>query len=186
MVADGSIQGFSARLKWPHYYNGAENGLWYIEPERLAEYLKAFTKAGIQVHVHTNGDEATEVALDKIDEVLREHPWPDHRHTIQHCQMATRAHFKRMKTLGVGVNLFSNHLYYWGDAHINITMGPERAARLEERRKQVALAEHLRRYSPHGARSIGCLPAASLWAMAHKISALKKRYTPSLWALLIR
>ena len=37
--------------------------------------------------------------------------------------MATRAHFKRMKALGVGVNLFSNHLYYWGDAHINITMG---------------------------------------------------------------
>ena len=132
MVADGSIQGFSARLKWPHYYNGAENGLWYIEPERLGEYLKAYTKAGMQVHVHTNGDECTEVALDKIEEALRAHPWPDHRHTLQHCQMATRAHFKRMKSLGVGVNLFSNHLYYWGDAHINITMGPERAARLDD------------------------------------------------------
>ena len=48
MVADGSIQGFSARLKWPHYFNGAPNGLWYIEPERLGDYLKAFTAAGIQ------------------------------------------------------------------------------------------------------------------------------------------
>ena len=66
MVADGSIQGFSARLKWPHYFNGAPNGLWYIEPERLGDYLKAFTAAGIQVHVHTNGDECTEVALDKM------------------------------------------------------------------------------------------------------------------------
>ena len=46
--------------------------------------------------------------------------------------MASRAHFKRMKTLGVGVNLFSNHLYYWGDAHRAITMGPERAGRLDD------------------------------------------------------
>ena len=131
-VADGSIQGFSARLKWPHYFNGAPNGLWYIEPERLGEYLTVFTQAGIQCHIHTNGDECTEVALDKIEAALRAHPWPDHRHTLQHCQMATRSDFKRMKTLGVGVNLFSNHLYYWGDAHRAITMGPERAARLDD------------------------------------------------------
>ena len=26
LVADGSIQGFSARLRWPGYYNGAPNG----------------------------------------------------------------------------------------------------------------------------------------------------------------
>ena len=131
-VADGSIQGFSARLKWPHYFNGAPNGLWYIEPERLGEYLTVFTQAGIQCHIHTNGDECTEVALDKIEAALRAHPWPDHRHTLQHCQMATRSDFKRMKTLGVGVNLFSNHLYYWGDAHRANTMGPERAARLDD------------------------------------------------------
>lgn len=131
-VADGSIQGFSARLKWPHYYNGAPNGLWYIEPERLGTYLRAFTAAGIQCHIHTNGDECTEVALDKIEEALRAHPWPDHRHTLQHCQMASRAHFKRMKTMGVGANLFSNHLYYWGDSHCTITMGTERAGRLDD------------------------------------------------------
>ena len=132
LVADGSIQGFSARLKWPGYFNGAPNGLWYIEPDRLRAYLKAFTEAGMQVHIHTNGDECTHVALDAIEEALRAHPWPDHRHTLQHCQMASRADFRRMKNLGVGVNLFANHLYYWGDAHRAVTMGPERAARLDD------------------------------------------------------
>lgn len=132
LVADGSIQGFSARLKWPGYFNGAPNGLWYIEPDRLRGYLKAFTEAGIQVHVHTNGDECTQVALDAIEEALRAHPWPDHRHTLQHCQMASRSDFRRMKNMGVGVNLFTNHLYYWGDAHRTVTMGPERAARLDD------------------------------------------------------
>ncbi len=132
MVADGSIQGFSARLKWPGYFNGAANGLWYIEPERLAQLIDAYNAAGIQIHIHTNGDECTQVALDAIEAALRKNPWADHRHTLQHCQMATHADFTRMAKLGVGVNLFANHLYYWGDAHINITMGPERAARLDD------------------------------------------------------
>ena len=84
------------------------------------------------MHVHTNGDECTHVALDAIEEALRAHPWPDHRHTLQHCQMASRSDFRRMKNMGVGVNLFTNHLYYWGDAHRTVTMGPERAARLDD------------------------------------------------------
>ena len=173
MVADGSIQGFSARLKWPHYYNGAPNGLWYIEPERLAEYLKAFTKAGIQVHVHTNGDECTEVALDKIEEALREHPWPDHRHTLQHCQMATRAHFKRMKSLGVGVNLFSNHLYYWGDAHINITMGAERAARLDDAGGALAEGVALAIHSDAPVTAIG--PLFTAWCAVNRVTSTGQR-----------
>ena len=141
LIADGSIQGFTARLAWPGYFNGAENGLWYIEPHILQEKLTAFTAAGIQTHIHANGDETIEVALGAIDHALRHHPWRDHRHTLQHCQMANRAQFKKMHTLGVGVNLFSNHLYYWGDAHAAITMGAERAARIDN--AGCALAENV-------------------------------------------
>ena len=35
VVADGSIQGFSARLRAPGYFNGAPNGLWYTAPETI-------------------------------------------------------------------------------------------------------------------------------------------------------
>jgi predicted amidohydrolase YtcJ len=131
LVIDGSIQGFTARLRWPGYHNGAPNGLWYVAPEELPRLAAAYHKAGFQLHIHTNGDEATEVALDAIEAALTEAPRPDHRHTLQHCQMADAALFKRMKALGVCVNLFANHLYYWGDAHYELTMGPERAGRLD-------------------------------------------------------
>ncbi len=30
LVTDGSIQAFTARLRWPGYYNGAANGIWSI------------------------------------------------------------------------------------------------------------------------------------------------------------
>ena len=132
LVLDGSIQGFTARMKWPGYYNGHENGLWYVEPnEELPRVLGTFHRAGLQVHIHTNGDEATEAAIDAIETVLREHPAADARFTLQHCQMAHDAHFRRMARLGICANLFANHLYYWGDQHYALTMGPERAGRMD-------------------------------------------------------
>ena len=132
LVADGSIQGFTARLKWPGYYNGHENGLWYVEPrEELPRILGTYHEAGLQVHIHTNGDEATEAAIDAIEAVLREHPASDARFTLQHCQMAHDAHFRRMARLGICANLFANHIHYWGDQHRALTMGPERAQRMD-------------------------------------------------------
>jgi predicted amidohydrolase YtcJ len=131
LVADGSIQGFTARLRWPGYFDGSKNGLWYMAPDGLAAVVKRFHEAGLQVHIHTNGDEATEAALDAFEKVLAGAPRRDHRHTLQHCQMASAAQFRRMAALGLCANLFSNHIYYWGDAHYAKTMGPDRAERMD-------------------------------------------------------
>ena len=130
VVADGSIQGFSARLRWPGYYNGAPEGLWYVPPEHLLEIYERALAAGLQVHTHTNGDEATELALDCMESALRKHPAPDHRFTLQHCQLADAAQFRRIRALGLCVNLFPNHHFYWGDQHYAVTVGPERAERM--------------------------------------------------------
>jgi len=131
LVADGSIQGFTARMKWPGYFNGADNGLWYIDPDDMPNMLEAFHTAGLQVHIHTNGDQATENTINAIEKVLKNNPDPDARFTLQHCQMAHDAHFRRMAKLGICANLFSNHIYYWGEQHIELTMGPERAERMD-------------------------------------------------------
>ena len=61
---------------------------------------------------------------------LKAHPHRDHHFTLQHCQLADRAQFRRMRTLGVCVNLFANHHLYWGDAHYALTVGPDRALRM--------------------------------------------------------
>ncbi|MEM8750541.1 MAG: amidohydrolase [Pseudomonadota bacterium] len=130
VVVDGSIQGFSARIKWPGYYNGAQNGLWYISPEHLRTIINMSLENDIHIHTHTNGDEATELVLDCMEEGLRKHPSRDHRFTLQHCQLADAAQFRRMQKLGMCVNLFANHHFYWGDEHYNLTVGPERAERM--------------------------------------------------------
>jgi predicted amidohydrolase YtcJ len=130
VIVDGSIQGFSARIRQPGYYNGAPNGLWYIAPEHLREIINKSLEHGIHIHTHTNGDEATELVLDCMEEGLLKHPSRDHRFTLQHCQLADSAQFRRMAKLGMCVNLFANHHFYWGDEHYNLTVGPERAMRM--------------------------------------------------------
>ena len=131
VMTDGSIQGFTARLKWPGYHNGKPNGLWNLDPDTLGELVLEYHKAGLHLHIHTNGDEASELMLDALEAAQLACPRPDHRHTLQHCQMADASQFRRMAKLGVCVNLFANHIYYWGDQHATITMGPDRANRMD-------------------------------------------------------
>lgn len=131
IVLDGSIQGFTARISWPHYYKAPDghpgNGLWLLAPDQVVDIVEAFHVAGLTVHAHCNGDEATEVFVDAVEQVLERHPRFDHRHTVQHCQLTTKAQYKRMAALGMCANIFSNHIYYWGDQHHDVTVGPERA-----------------------------------------------------------
>jgi predicted amidohydrolase YtcJ len=129
VVADGSIQGFSARLRWPGYFNGAPNGLWYTAPEAMRDAYERALRAGVPVHTHTNGDEATALALD-----CWRPRWPTRRAPTTASRCSTRSwptarSSERMAALGLGVNLFANHLFYWGDQHAAVTVGPERAAR---------------------------------------------------------
>ena len=135
LVLDGSIQGFTARITWPHYYDAPEghpgNGLWLMAPDQFADILSTYHQAGLTVHVHCNGDEAAEVFIDAVEQVLVDHPRWDHRHTVQHCQLTTPAQYRRMAALGMCANIFSNHIYYWGDQHRDITVGPERAAGMD-------------------------------------------------------
>lgn len=146
MMLDGSIQGFSARLRWPGYFNGAPNGIWVTAPSQFEADFETYHRAGLSIHTHTNGDEASLVAIDAVERVLARAPRPDHRHTLQHGQMIDRAMFDRMAALGLCANLFTNHLWYWGDQHHDMTMGPDRAHRLNACRSAlqagVALAIH--------------------------------------------
>ncbi len=131
LILDGSIQGFTAALKWPGYYDGPDHGLWQIPPEQFKDILLPLHRAGINVHVHCNGDAPVDVFIEAVEAVLREVPWIDHRHTVQHSQLASAAQYRKMAKLGLCANIFANHIWYWGDQHHEITVGPERANRME-------------------------------------------------------
>lgn len=168
-VADGSIQGFSARMRWPGYYNGAPNGLWYTPPDQMSELYNRALAAGVQVHTHTNGDQATQMALDMLEPALKAHPSPDHRFTLQHCQLADAAQFRKMASLGMCVNLFANHHFYWGDEHYRLTVGPERAERMNACRTALDSGVPMAIHSDAPVTPLG--PLFTAWESVHRITA---------------
>jgi hypothetical protein len=130
-VLDGSIQGFSALIKEPGYFSGEDHGQLLAVPEQLKDWLLPFHKAGLNIHMHCNGNKTQDLALETIEAILCEAPRPDHRHTITHAQLTTQAQLRKMAKLGLCANFFANHIWFWGDQHYDITVGPERANQIE-------------------------------------------------------
>ena len=146
LVLDGSIQGWTAQVSWPGYYTRSHHGQWLLAPEQVFEDVAEHHRRGVQVHAHCNGDLTTELFIDAVEAAMVASPRPDLRHTVTHCQLTTPAQYRRMAALGMGANVFSNHLVTWGDQHRDLTVGPERArgmnAAATALRMGVALALH--------------------------------------------
>ncbi|HJL57220.1 MAG TPA: amidohydrolase family protein, partial [Arenicellales bacterium] len=168
LMTDGSIQGFTAQLKWPGYYRGPNHGIWNIAPEALFDMVDTLNSEGLQVHVHVNGDAASELAIKAFAKALTHHPRPDHRHTLQHCQMADRSQFHQMAALRLGVNLFANHIFFFGDQHRDITMGPERASRMDACRTALDEGVNLSIHSDAPVTPMGPLTVA--WCAANRLT----------------
>lgn len=169
MLLDGSIQGFTARLRAPGYYNGKPNGIWLMDPETFSETLLAYHKAGLTIHCHCNGDEAVDVFIDAVARAQAKAPFPDHRHTIHHCQLTTIDQYQRMANLGICANIFANHIFYWGDQHYNITVGPDRAERMEACSTAKKLGLHFALHSDAPITPLNQLHSA--WCAVNRLTA---------------
>ena len=127
VVSDGSIQGYTAYMLWPYYYDKEEEGLKNIELDAYAiKLLQELVQHDIQAAIHTNGDAAIEGVLDCIEHVMRFTPDRDPRFRLEHCQTVNEKQLSKMKKYNVMANFFINHIYYWGDFHKKHTLGPIR------------------------------------------------------------
>ncbi|MDO5494076.1 MAG: amidohydrolase, partial [Nesterenkonia sp.] len=179
LMLDGSIQSFTARLMEPGYYGDQPNGMWNVTAEEYYEAFAAFHRAGALIHVHCNGDEATELFLDTLEAVLKEHPRPDHRHTCTHSQMTTPSQYRRMAALGACANVFANHIWAWGDQHLDITLGPDRARRMNAAATAIASGVPISLHSDSPVTPLGPLAtvkhAATRLTMSGRVMGQRER-----------
>lgn len=147
LMTDGAIQGWTARVKWPGYVGGQPNGIWNTPPEQIYELCEVLHRQGVQMHIHVNGDEATEVTIDALEAAMRKTPWQGHRHVLQHCQLMGADLYRRAAELGLCTNIFANHIYYFGDQHAALTIGEERACRMDAARSAIDAGVHIALHS---------------------------------------
>ena len=167
-TADGSIQGFTARLRPPYYYKTGANGLWNRSPEELTALVGAMHAAGHQVACHCNGDQAAEAFIDAVAAAQAAKPRFDHRHFIVHGQMLDEALLRRMAALGIGATMFANHLYYWGDFHYSQTVGPARSQGLSPLATALRLGVQVSTHSDTPVSPID--PLFSAWCAANRVT----------------
>jgi predicted amidohydrolase YtcJ len=134
LVGDGSIQGYTGYLSEPYHVLGDHpdgyRGYPNIDENTMRSHVEKLHCAGYQVAVHGNGDAAIDQFLDAWEAALQACPDDDRRPILVHAQMSRPDQLARMQRLGVAPTFFSAHVYYWGDRHRDIFLGPERAARI--------------------------------------------------------
>ena len=167
-ILDGSIQGFSALIDEPGYFSGEDHGQLLTIPEQFADWLRPFHRASLNVHMHCNGNLTQQLAIDTVEKILREDPWLDHRHTITHAQLTTQAQLRKMSRLGLCANFFTNHLWYWGDQHYDITVGPERANSLEPCASAIREGVSFSIHSDAGVTPLGSLH--TMWCAVNRLT----------------
>ncbi len=129
---DGSIQIQTAALREPYLgeTEPADHHLIWSQ-EELDRAVAHAHSSGWQVWTHGNGDTAIGSILDAYEKALADAPRTDHRHRVEHCQTAGEDQLDRIEEMGVAVSFFAPHVWYWGDRHRDIFLGPERAARMD-------------------------------------------------------
>ncbi len=143
LLTDGSIQGYTAYLRQPYHILPPEKDpdyrgySWFDEQEMLNQVVAQCFEKGWQVIAHANGDAAIDMLLEAVGAANAAHPATERRATIIHSQTIGEDQLDTAKSLGLVLSFFPGHVYYWGDRHRDIFLGPERAARLNPMRSAV-------------------------------------------------
>ena len=70
--------------------------------------------------------------------------------------------------MGVCANIFTNHLWYYGDQHYEITVGPERAEGMEACATALAAGVPFSLHTDAGVTPLGCLH--TMWCAVNRVT----------------
>jgi predicted amidohydrolase YtcJ len=140
LVLDGSIQQFTGFLSQPYHKKTHGKGLDYkgdlnYQQAVFQQVFDQLHQAGFQVAVHANGDGAIDTFIDVFKKAQATDFRPDAKPIVVHTQMVRSDQLKTFAQLGIAATFFNSHVYYWGQRHEDIFMGPVRAARMSPLRE---------------------------------------------------
>lgn len=132
ITADGSPQGKTAFLTKPYVRPPAGQpddyrGYSTVTQDELDQWFDVAYEKNVQLIVHCNGDAAADMMIAAARKAIETHGLKDLRPVMIHAQMIRHDQVDAMKDLGIVPSFFTAHTYYWGDWHINETVGRERA-----------------------------------------------------------
>lgn len=180
LIQDGSLQGYTGYLSKPYHKqsDGRQDFRGYASRprEELIKMVLNYHKQGLQIAIHGNGDAAIDDIIAAFAEAQKMDPRPDARHRIEHCQTVREDQLARMQELDITPSFFQVHVYYWGDRHRDIFLGPERAARISP---LASALRHKMRISIHNDTSVTPVnPLMLVWSAVNRLTSSGKPLGP--------
>lgn len=139
LIFDGSIQGYTGDLSRPYHRLRPEDppdyhGYASVSPEEARLLVDRLTEAKVPFLTHVNGDAAIDLLLDAVDAAQARHGRAGPAPVLIHAQTLRADQIARARGQGVEASFFVDHVYFWGDRHREIFLGPERAPRISPAR----------------------------------------------------
>jgi predicted amidohydrolase YtcJ len=103
----------------------------YSNQAELNQVVEQGLKNKYPMIFHSNGDAAIDQVILAVETGLKKYPVNDHRSTILHNLTLRNDQLDKIKALGIHLSFFPTHVYYWGDRHYSIYLGPERAEHMD-------------------------------------------------------
>ena len=125
MYSDGIFINGTAKTLAPYldtYLPSSPNGLNYIPPAQMKQWLTALEKIGFSAHIHAIGDGAVRESLDAIESVRKQ--GSQKPYTLTHIELINDEDVPRFKQLGVtadfqvGSDYVAQHNHEWANAFL--------------------------------------------------------------------
>ena len=126
MLGDGALGSRTAHLTVPYLDDSGNRGFSLFTAEEMNRMVSYANAHNLQIAIHAIGDACLDQVLDAIELELREHPRPDHRHGVVHCQVSRADQLERIRRLNLHVYAQSIFLDY--DNHIVTKLLPPELA----------------------------------------------------------
>ena len=131
LTIDGSPQGFTAWRDKPYFkpvgnYPKGYSGYAAASAEDVMGAVQWAAENGIQVITHANGERASDLLIAAHRAAQARFPQAQElRPVLIHGQFLREDQLDSFKALGVIPSLLPMHTFYWGDWHLDHTVGPE-------------------------------------------------------------
>ena len=131
LTIDGSPQGFTAWRDRPYFkpvgnYPPGYSGYAAASAEQVIGAVQWAAENDIQIITHANGERASDLLIASHQAAQARFPKAKAmRPVLIHGQFMREDQLDSYKALGVTPSLFPMHTFYWGDWHLDHTVGPK-------------------------------------------------------------
>ncbi|HYN58679.1 MAG TPA: amidohydrolase [Rubrivivax sp.] len=131
LTIDGTPQGFTAWRDRPYFkpvgnYPPGYSGYASASAEQVMDAVQWAAENGLQVITHANGERASDLLIAAHRAAQARFPQAKElRNVLIHGQFLREDQLDSYKALGVIPSLFPMHTFYWGDWHLDHTVGPQ-------------------------------------------------------------